>query len=209
MNKTFILFLLLPIMVCALDEKKEYAQYLGHLLWERSLKDRSINYEDILNGFKEASQKLPPKISDEEAMRIFFELEKQQFEELAERNLQQSVVFLKEIASQNEMVPIVENKVYMKILQEGIGEGLLAHEASLFKLKAYRPNETPFYENKEGIMQALDVAIEGFAKGALGMKIGEKRIIYIHPEHGYGTYNLSHPNTVVIVEAERLASKGD
>ena len=205
MNKLFILFLLFPVMVCALEEKKYYAEYMGHLLWERSLKDRSINYEDILNGFNEASQKLPAKISDEEAMRIFFELEKQQFEELAERNLQQSVAFLKEIASQSGIMPIVEEKVYTKIVQEGSGEGLLAHESGLFKLKAYRPNETPFYENNKGIMQALNVAIEGFGKGALGIKIGEKRIIYVHPEYAYGIYNPSHPNTIIIVEVERVA----
>ncbi len=205
MNKVFIIFLLFPLMVCASDERKLYAEYMGHLLWKRSLKDRSINYEDILNGFKEASEQMPAKISDQEAMRIFFELEKQQFEELAERNLQQSVAFLREIAFQNEVVSLVENKVYMKILQEGTGAGLSAHESGLFKLKAYRPNEAPFYENNKGIMQTLDVAIEGFGKGALGMKIGEKRIIYIHPEYAYGTYNLSHPNTVVIIEAERIA----
>lgn len=73
-------------------------------------------------------------------------------------------------------------------------------------MKSSRSDDDTFYQNEEGVMQSLEEAIEGFSKGALGMKTGEKRIIYIHPDYAYGLYDPFHPSTAVIVEVERIAS---
>lgn len=204
MNKIFVLLLCIPTFVFSSEKNKEYGEFIGHILWERCLQDKDLDPKDIVNGMKEASENIPSKLKTEEVMHLCLELEKQHFEELAKNNLETSVAFLKEINSQNDIQAIVQDKIYIKILQEGSGDRLLAHESGKFKMKAYRPDGDIFYLNEEGVTQSLEVAIEGFSKGALGMKTHEKRIIYIHPDYAYGLFHPFHPNTVVVVEVERI-----
>ena len=45
-------------------------------------------------------------------------------------------------------------------------------------------------------------SIPGFAKGMLGMKEGEKRVLYIHPELAYGLTGQLPPNSLLIFEVE-------
>ena len=45
-------------------------------------------------------------------------------------------------------------------------------------------------------------SIPGFAKGLVGMKEGEKRILYIHPELAYGLAGHLPPNSLLIFEVE-------
>lgn len=202
MNKIIMLMLLIPFLALASEDKKLYGEYIGYLLYERSLKDVEVDFQDVLNGFKYATQKIPPKISEEQAFEIYLTCKKEQFDHLCTRNLQKANAFLKEISVESEEV--IPGKVYMKILQDSQGEGLISSDCGNFKLKAYRFQEEPFYENKEGVTQSMDTAIEGFGKGVVGMKIGEKRIIYIHPDLAYSTYDLIHPNSLIIIEVERL-----
>jgi len=82
-------------------------------------------------------------------------LERKQFETLALKNLETSIAFLKEIDSQNDIKVIVQDKIYIKIVQDGTGDGLLAHESGKFKMKAYRQCGDTFYLNEEGVMQSL------------------------------------------------------
>lgn len=193
-----LLILLLPFTLAANDLKKACGEYVGRMFWERSLKDTEVNFADVLRGFDEASQNMPAKINDDEGFNLYLELEKQKFEKQAEANLQHSVVYLKEVASQcKEIVP---GMVYVQVIQEVTTQLV----STRFKLKASRFDESPFYENNEGVIQTLDTAIPGFVRGVEGMVVGEKRILYIHPEYGYGLYDRLHPNSALRVEVEML-----
>ena len=49
----------------------------------------------------------------------------------------------------------------------------------------------------------LNDTIIGFKKGLVGMKKGEKRMIYVHPELGYGSSGyMPRPNTLLSFEIE-------
>jgi len=205
MNKILVLLLFVPTFIFSTEKNKEYGEFIGHILWERCLDDKDLDVKDIVNGMKEASENIPAKLKADEVMKLCLEMEKQQFETLAKNNLEASIAFLKEIHSQNDIQIIVKDKIYIKIVEEGEEDGLLAHESGKFKMKASRQNGETFYLNEEGVMQSLEVAIEGFSKGAIGMKLQEKRIIYIHPDYAYGLYHPFHPNTTIIVEVERAS----
>jgi len=52
----------------------------------------------------------------------------------------------------------------------------------------------------------LDAMIEGARLGILGMKEGEKRIIYVHPDLSFKTkqFHFNLPNALFIFEIEAL-----
>ncbi len=44
--------------------------------------------------------------------------------------------------------------------------------------------------------------------GLLGMKEGEKRTLYIHPELGFGTADTFFPNSLLVIEVEVVQADG-
>lgn len=53
-------------------------------------------------------------------------------------------------------------------------------------------------------MISLDETIPGFNKGLIGMKEGEKRTLFIHPDYGYGTSGYLPPNSLLTFEVELI-----
>lgn len=51
-------------------------------------------------------------------------------------------------------------------------------------------------------MISLDETIPGFSKGIVGMKEGEKRTLYIHPDLAYGVNGSLPPNSLLTFEIE-------
>jgi len=48
----------------------------------------------------------------------------------------------------------------------------------------------------------IDQTIPGFSKGIVGMKEGEKRRLFVHPDMGYGTTGQLPPNSMLIFDIE-------
>ena len=59
-----------------------------------------------------------------------------------------------------------------------------------------------FGASKEDEQLSLDEIIPGLRAGLLGMKEGEKRTIYIHPDMAYGTNGYLPPNSLLTFEIE-------
>jgi len=51
-------------------------------------------------------------------------------------------------------------------------------------------------------MMSLDEIIPGLKSGLIGMKEGEKRTIYIHPDLAYGSAGYLPPNSLLTFEIE-------
>ena len=49
--------------------------------------------------------------------------------------------------------------------------------------------------------------IKGWDQGCLGMKVGEKREVYIHPDLGYGSNSCLAPNALLTFEVELTGMK--
>lgn len=59
-----------------------------------------------------------------------------------------------------------------------------------------------FYAGREGI-------IEGVSKSVIGMKVGEKRVINVAPERGYGKYDAALRMRVALNKVPAEAKVGD
>lgn len=59
-----------------------------------------------------------------------------------------------------------------------------------------------FAESEEADVIELNQLAPGLQAALVGMKEGEKRMIHIHPEQGYGTESFLPPNSLLTFEIE-------
>lgn len=109
--------------------------------------------------------------------------------------------------------------VKITILKEGTGEVAKAgdmvamnYTGKLINGTTFDSNIDPKFNHVEPFVFALGVGqvIKGWDVGVAGMKVGEKRILEIQPDFGYGANgagNVIPPNAVLIFEVELLEIK--
>ena len=106
----------------------------------------------------------------------------------------------------------VKQDLEITVLQEGTGEGAkngdnlkVHYSGSLLDGTEFDSNigKTPF-----SFVLGAGKVIEGWDKGLLGMKVGEKRKLIIPSDMGYGEYgagDLIPPNSTLVFEVELLS----
>lgn len=111
--------------------------------------------------------------------------------------------FMENNSLQDGIVDVVELKLQYKVEKEGFGELIDEKDAPLLCYSLHLQDGTLIVESDESVF-SLNSVIPGFRQGIIGMKEGEKRTIYIHPDLGYGASTTPPipPNSLLIFEVE-------
>ena len=177
------------------EEKTEEIDYgrlsetLGHLI-VRQLNQPGFSFQldRVVQGMKDEQAGKPSPLTEEEYEHMVCTLQEQQFVQVAEKNLAEANTFLHQNRVKKGM-KTVDEKLQYEIAQEGIGESVGPDSIPLIYYKGQLIDGTIF-ASSEGMSQPIALPIKqsipGFAKGIVGMKEGEKRVLYIHPELAYG-----------------------
>lgn len=119
-------------------------------------------------------------------------------------NLQKAEKFLQEISKKPNVHALHPSKLYCEILQEGNALGSL----DAFNYKIYTlENEIIIdtFKEKKARRVCLNSAILGFTMGIQGMKLNEKRKLYIHPDLAYRNISIFVPaQSLIIIEVEAI-----
>ena len=107
------------------------------------------------------------------------------------------------------IIAIEEGKLHYKIEKEGKGKVVESHFSPLIRYKGSFLDGKVFGVSQEDEIISLQETIPGFSQGIVGMKEGEKRILYIHPELGYGTSGYLPPNSHLTFEIEVIKSHSE
>lgn len=211
-----IFFLLFSINVLSAtegvlsDEKREISFYRGHLLWQDCLQRPGMSYdfEEVLAGMRAAEK--GEKISyDEEKLRAKIrEFQEQLLAKQTEENLVDAEAFLAKIA-QEDAIEVIQNKLYCKQLTCGSGRTVQSNSTPILTYSVWTYNrwgEEEILSMDSPIPITLQDTIPGFAEGVVGMKEGEVRQLFIHPELAYGTYGKLDPNLLVIFKVEVICA---
>jgi peptidylprolyl isomerase len=94
--------------------------------------------------------------------------------------------------------------VQYKVEKAGEGVTVQEHDSPLLRYTGKFLDGTVFGSSKEDELISLDETLPGFTKGIIGMKEGEKRTLFIHPDLGYGTSGYLPPNSLLTFEVEVL-----
>lgn len=188
------------------------SEALGHLI-VRQLQQPglSFNLERIVQGMLDEQAGKPSPLTEEEYEQAIYAHQEQQFLKASEKNLSEAEKFLKENGT-HAAVKQVEPRLQFQIVQEGNGEEVMADSTPLIHYTGKLLDGTIFatsQTNNQPVALPLKQSIPGFAKGLTGMKEGEKRILYMHPELAYGLSGNLPPNSLLIFEVEIIKANSD
>jgi peptidylprolyl isomerase len=182
------------------------SEALGHFIG-RNLKSPTVPFDvdKIVQGIQEGAEGKPSPMTDEEYEAAMAQLQRKVYEHLSETNMADAEKFLSENAQAPGVVEIVPGKLQYLILEEGRGPAVPEHGTPSISYTGKYLDGTVFgsSENSGGpISVPIDQTIAGFSQGIAGMKEGEKRRLFVHPDFGYGKGGQLPPNTLLIFDIE-------
>lgn len=187
-------------------ETSKISEALGNFIG-RNLKSPGIQFdvEALVTGLRNGAAGKPSPMSDEEYEKAMVELQQKAFNTLSTTNLEAADKFLKENAKATGVIEIIPGKLQYSVIQEGKGDVVPEHGTPMINYTGRFIDGTVFgtSENSEGpITIAIDNTVPGFSKGIAGMKEGEKRRLFVHPDVGYGKGGQLPPNSLLIFDVE-------
>lgn len=212
MIKKLILTVLifLPTFLCAETSVEEtdssrLSEALGHLI-ARQLNQPgfTFNLDHVIQGMRDERSGKPSPMTEEEYEQEVCALQEQRFLQTAEQNLAVANAYLQENISKVG-IHVLDPQLHYLVLHEGNGESVTPDSIPLIHYKGTLIDGTVFASSESSdqpITLPIKQSIPGFAKGLVGMKEGEKRILYIHPELAYGLAGHLPPNSLLIFEVE-------
>jgi peptidylprolyl isomerase len=164
-----------------------------------------LNFDSVVKGMQEAKAGKPSPLNEQEYEEAISQVHECSFREMSEKNLKEADAFLAKNVSEKGVVELEKGKLQMTIMQPGQGEVLTEELIPVFHYSGKYLDGTSFgnsYDAGEPVSINLKTVIPGFRKGVLGMKVGEKRKLFIHPDLGYGTSGQLLPNALLVFEVE-------
>ena len=185
---------------------KKLSETYGHLI-QKGLDNPvlKLDFDAVVKGMQDGKAGKPSPMSEQEYEVMINQLQEFSYQDLAERNLQEAEKFLKDNAKKDGVKEIEVGKLQYISLKDGTGELVTEDMRPTINYSGQYLDGTVFGSSESGsgpIAISLKQTIPGFRKGILGMKVGEKRRIFIHPELGYGTSGQLLPNALLIFDIE-------
>ena len=178
----------------------------GHFIY-KSLDNPilKLDFAGVVKGMNDAKSGKPSPMTEQEYEEGIAAIQEIAFQEMAEKNLKDAEIFLAKNEKEPGVVELEKGKLQIKVLQPGSGDELIDGKMPVLHYTGKYLDGTVFgnsYTNGEPISISLTHTIPGFRQGVMGMKVGEKRRIFIHPNLGYGTSGQLLPNALLIFDIE-------
>lgn len=169
-----------------------------------------FDIESVIKGIRDGVQGKPSPLSEQEYEKAIMSFQESAFKNLSEKNLKSAEEFMTQNRKEQGIVVVEPGKLHYVILKEGAGAPLKENSSPLVNYTGKFQDGTVFGSSEEmgPITIQLDKTIPGFTKGLLGMKKGEKRRLFIHPDLAYGTRGDLPPNALLIFDVEVVSTEG-
>jgi peptidylprolyl isomerase len=188
------------------EDIRKLSEAFGNFIG-RNLNTPGVKFdlESLIKGIREGAEGKPSPLSDEDYENMMAKMQEQAFSRLSEDNLKAANEFLAKNASADKVIVLEPGKLEYMVLEEGSGPAITDHSTPLIQYTGKYIDGTVFGSSVETggpIEVPLDQTIPGFRKGLVGMKKGEKRRLFIHPDLGYGVSGQLMPNALLIFDIE-------
>ena len=192
-------------------EMRQLSQAFGHFIG-RNLKTTGIKFdlESVIKGIRNGASEKKPPMSEEDYQQKMSLLQAQAYRKLVEINLNAANTFLNENAKNPQIIEIEVGKLQYETLEEGQGKAVAKKDTPVIHYTGKFMDGKVFGSSKDSggpITTPLSHTIPGFSKGIVGMKEGEVRRLYIHPDLGYGTTGHLPPNSLLIFDIELVQAE--
>lgn len=166
-----------------------------------------FNVDKVIQGIRDGLAGKPSPMSDQEYETMMALAQMKAYNELSEKNLKDAETYLGDNAKKQGIIEIDPGKLQYEVIEQGSGDAVAEGASPLLHYTGKYIDGEVFSNSEEAgepITISLDQTIPGFGKGLLGMKEGEKRRLFIHPDLGYGTSGSLLPNSLLIFDIEIL-----
>ncbi len=198
-----------PIITC---EKSPFSASLNSLVnsyanaqkWVRILQERINSFEEqkekrgFIKGFRESTAPIPIKLGSSSA---------------ALKGLKKALNSLAAVdrrftsyAKDNSLQEIVKNQLYFKTTHASSDKQLKGEDCVRMGYTISDVEGNILFANYD-IWLDLSQTIPGFAHGVQGMRVGEKRTLFIHPALAYGVLTTLPPCIELVVQVHLLGIK--
>lgn len=183
----------------------------GHLV-QKSLDNPvlKLNFDGVIKGMQDAKAGKPSPMTEEEYEEAINAIQEVAYQDMSAKNLQEAENFLKDNARKDGVKELQPGKLQFSVLKEGDGKTVTEGSIAEINYKGQYASGQVFGSSEEAggpISINLSQTIPGFRQGLVGMKEGEKRKLFIHPELGYGTSGQLMPNALLIFDVEVVKVK--
>ncbi len=179
-----------------------FGNFIGRNLQSPGLK---FDTEGIIKGIRTGASGQPSPLSEKEYEEMMAAVQEKAFKEMSTTNLKAADEFMSKNSKTHGITEIIPGKLQYTILKEGSGPNVETHSHPKINYSGKYLDGTVFGTSEEmggPITIPLDQTIPGFSKGIVGMKEGEKRRLFVHPDLGYGTTGQLPPNELLIFDIE-------
>jgi peptidylprolyl isomerase len=206
----FSVLCMVSTLVFAEEEKVEkpvdiskVSEAFGHLIGKNlDSMGLKLDIAKVIKGLQDANEGRDSPMTELEYVEAVTSVQEAAFREATVENLKKADDFLAKNSKAENVKVIEPGKLQYLIEQEGTGSVVEEGCSPLIRYTGKFLDGTIFGASKEDELVNLDETIPGFSKGLLGMREGEKRMLYIHPDLGYGTSGYIPPNSLLMFEIE-------
>lgn len=188
------------------DDIKKVSEAFGHFIGRNlSAPGVRLDLDSIIKGMRDGAAGKQAPMSDKDYEAMMMKLQETAFKHNSEDNLKAANEFMQKNAKEKDIIVIELGKLHYQTIQKGNGATVEEHFSPQIKYTGKYIDGTTFGSSEEAggpITIPLDQTIPGFSKGIIGMKEGEKRKLYVHPDLGYGVTGHLSPNALLIFEVE-------
>lgn len=194
-------------------DMKKLSEAFGHFIG-RNLQSPGLSFDldSIIKGIREGSAGQPSPLNEKEYEEMMSAVQEKAFKEMSATNLKSANDFMDKNQKETGILEVVPGKLQYTIIKEGTGPTVEPHSSPKINYTGKYQDGTVFGTSEEmggPITIPLDQTIPGFSKGILGMKEGEKRRLFVHPDLGYGTSGQLPPNELLIFDIEVVKSNAE
>jgi peptidylprolyl isomerase len=215
------ILLLAFVSFATAQETKEspVSEAFGHLIYHNFQRlNMEFDIEKIVQGILDAADGKEPPMDVNQCIDKIYSDYKIRHKIQSENNLRQAEAFLKSNAQRDGVVSLNNQKVQYKIISPGKGPEIAPNSSPRLRCKIKTLDGEEIFGTVRALVEGeltestleetvnLDAMIEGLRIGLLGMKEGEKRIIYVHPDLSFKTkqFYFNLPNTLFVFEIEAI-----
>ncbi len=182
---------------------QKVSEAFGHLIGKNldSL-GFEFNMGQVIKGMEDSVAGRPSPMNETECVQAISLVQEESFQKLASNNLKEADIFMTNNAKNEGVFELEKNKLQYKVEAQGDGIVVEEHFSPMIRYTGKFLNGKVFGSSQEDELVSLDETIPGFSQGIIGMKEGENRTIYIHPDLGYGTSGYLPPNSTLVFNIE-------
>lgn len=189
----------LLIATHAHPDHEKISEALGHMIGKNlQLLKVPLNMEAIAKGLQDEAAGLSSSMNEEDCLIQLRKIQEDTYLLNAEK-------FLETNGKKKEVISLQGGKLQFEILKKGEGQPVQSYNSPIVKL--IKEGDFPASYTTEPAIEeliALDETIPGLKYGITGMKEGEIRRIYIHPDLGPTIQPFDPPKSLLIFQVEVL-----